>query len=158
MNTPDQRHGLASSVAEPSTAARATATVFGARSPRWVPVRTLGARHRGRIVAHLRTLSPADRYLRFGRVVSDPMIQGYVEGLDFERDQLFGIFNRRLRLIAVAHLAYESSPQFTARPAMVELGVSVAPARAGAATAGSCSGMPSCTRATGAPTRCSSMR
>ena len=131
MTTPAQRHDLASSIAEPSTAARATATVFGARSPRWVPVRTLGARHRGRIVAHLRTLSPADRYLRFGRVVSDPMIQGYVEGLDFERDQLFGIFNRRLRLIAVAHLAYESSPQFTARPAMVELGVSVASAARG---------------------------
>jgi GNAT superfamily N-acetyltransferase len=116
---------------EPSAAARATATVFGARRPRWVPIRTLVARHRGRIAAHLRALSPGDRYLRFGRVVSDHMIQRYVEELDFERDQLFGIFNRRLRLVAVAHLAYESPPQFATRPAMGELGVSVASAARG---------------------------
>jgi GNAT superfamily N-acetyltransferase len=131
MTTSAQRLEPAGPVTEPSTAARATAAVFGARSPRWVPVRTLGARHRGRIAAHLRALSPADRYLRFGRAVSDHMIQGYVEGLDFDRDQLFGIFNRRLQLIAMAHLAYDTPPQFAARPAMVEFGVSVASAARG---------------------------
>ena len=110
----------------PSTAARATMALFGARQPRWVPIRSLAARHRGRIAAHLRALSPADRYLRFGRVVNDHLIERYVEGLDFERDQLFGIFDRRLRLVAVAHLAYDTPPQFAARPAMVEFGVSVA--------------------------------
>ena len=112
MNAPAQRLGPDGFVVEPSAAARATAALFGARRPRWVPIRTLAARHRGRIAAHLRALSPADRYLRFGRVVNDSLIQSYVEGLDFERDQLFGIFDRCLRLVAVAHLGYATPPQF----------------------------------------------
>lgn len=97
---------------------------------RWVPIRALGPRHRDRIAAHLRKLSPGDRYLRFGRAMSDAQLRTYVDGIDFARDQVFGIFNRRLRLIAVAHLAYDRAPQFATRPAMVEFGVSVAePAR-----------------------------
>lgn len=131
MTAPAQRLEPAGSVAEPSSAVRATTIMFDARKPRWVPIRTLGARHRGRIAAHLRALSPTDRYLRFGRAVGDAMIQRYVDGLDFARDQLFGIFNRRLRLIAVAHLAYDTPPQFAARPAMVEFGVSVVSAARG---------------------------
>ena len=93
---------------------------------RWLPIRTLGPRHRERIAAHLRELAPGDRYLRFGRAMNDEQIRRYVDGIDFGRDQLFGVFNRRLRLIAVAHLAYDSAPQFATRPAMVEFGVSVA--------------------------------
>jgi GNAT superfamily N-acetyltransferase len=92
---------------------------------RWVPIRALGPRHRDRIAAHLRELSPSDRYLRFGRAMSDVQLRSYVDGIDFARDQVFGIFNRRLRLVAVAHLAYDSAPQFATRPAMVEFGVSV---------------------------------
>jgi GNAT superfamily N-acetyltransferase len=126
MTSSDPRLKPAGCATEPSVAVRATAAVSRARKPRWVPIRTLGPRHRGRIAAHLRGLSPSDRYLRFGRAVSDLMIQRYVDGLDFERDQLFGIFNRRLRLIAVAHLGYDSPAQFATRPAMGEFGVSVA--------------------------------
>jgi len=32
----------------------------------WVPIRSLGPRHRDRIAAHLISLDAADRYLRFG--------------------------------------------------------------------------------------------
>ena len=55
---------------------------------------------------HLLALEPADRYLRFGYAASDDQIRRYAEQLNFERDDIFGIYNRRLELIAMAHLAY----------------------------------------------------
>jgi GNAT superfamily N-acetyltransferase len=90
---------------------------------RWVPVRSLAARHRGRILAHLLALSEADRYLRFGYIASDAQIGHYVDLLDFERDEVFGVFNRRLELIALAHLAYLGPAD--GKPAAAEFGVSV---------------------------------
>ena len=104
----------------------------GSPSPRdavasWVPIRSLTRRHRQPITAHLLALPPQDRYLRFGYAASDQQIAHYVLGIDFEHDELFGIFNRRLELIAVAHLAYEAAPQFATRPALAEFGVSVLP-------------------------------
>ena len=71
----------------------------------WVPIRPLAPRHRSRILRHLLSLTAADRYLRFGHAASDSQVAQYVERIDFERDEVFGIFNRRLELIAVAHLA-----------------------------------------------------
>lgn len=78
----------------------------GRTAARKVPIRELSERHRGRIVAHLLKLDPADRYLRFGYPASDEQVLRYAEGLDFARDELLGIFNRRLELIGVAHVAY----------------------------------------------------
>ena len=75
-------------------------------SPGLVPIRTLGPRHLRRIAQHLLALDEHDRYLRFGFPANDEQIQRYVDGLDFTRDQVFGIFNRRLELIAMAHLAF----------------------------------------------------
>ena len=78
----------------------------GARPPRtWVPVRSLSERHRPRILAHLLALGAADRNLRFGYAASDARLAHYVELIDFSRDEVFGIFNRRLELLATAHLA-----------------------------------------------------
>ena len=76
------------------------------QSRAWVPIRSLSPRHRARIVAHLETLDGSDRYLRFGHPATDAQIASYVEQLDFARDEVFGIFNRRLELIAMAHLAH----------------------------------------------------
>lgn len=87
-----------------------------------VPIRSLGAGHRTRIAAHLLDLDAHDRYLRFGYQANDEQIQRYVAQLDFERDEIFGIFNRRLQLIAMAHLAF--IPEADAVPA-AEFGVSV---------------------------------
>ncbi|GAC1354057.1 MAG: GNAT family N-acetyltransferase [Variovorax sp.] len=87
-----------------------------------VPIRSLGPSHRERIATHLATLDGDDRYLRFGYQASDEQIQRYVEGLDFERDDIFGIYNRKLELIAVAHLAF--SGQLDHRSCS-EFGVSV---------------------------------
>lgn len=72
---------------------------------RWVPVRSLSERHRPRILAHLLALPAEDRYLRFGYAASDAQVARYADLIDFSRDEVFGIFNRRLELIAQAHLA-----------------------------------------------------
>ncbi|OYU42908.1 MAG: GNAT family N-acetyltransferase [Burkholderiales bacterium PBB4] len=87
-----------------------------------VPIRSLGENHRTRIGAHLLALDERDRYLRFGYAAQDAQILRYVEGLDFERDEIFGIYNRQVTLIAVAHLAMPATPSH-ARCA--EFGVSV---------------------------------
>jgi GNAT superfamily N-acetyltransferase len=89
----------------------------------WVPIRSLASRHRPRILAHLLSLSAMDRYLRFGYPASDAQIGQYVDMLDFERDEVFGIFNRRLELLAMAHLAYLPAGGVGGRAA--EFGVSV---------------------------------
>lgn len=73
---------------------------------RWVPVRSLSSSHRPRIAAHLRALDEQDRYMRFGHVASDDQVGRYVDLLNFDRDEIFGVFNRRLELVAMAHLAY----------------------------------------------------
>ena len=92
----------------------------------WVPIRSLSERHRPRILAHLLALDMNDRYLRFGYAAADDQIRRYAERIAFERDEIFGVFNRRLDLIALAHLAYDPSvdvePQ---RPSAAEFGVSV---------------------------------
>ncbi|MET0311639.1 MAG: GNAT family N-acetyltransferase, partial [Burkholderiaceae bacterium] len=62
-----------------------------------------------------------DRYLRFGYAASDEQVRRYVEGLDFERDDIYGIYNRRLELIAMAHLAFSDDKSQT----VAEFGVSV---------------------------------
>ena len=81
--------------------------------------------HRDRIVAHLLSLDESDRYLRFGYPATDTQITRYVDTLDFDQDEVFGIFNRRLELIAMAHLAHPTVPTDTARGTMAEFGVSV---------------------------------
>lgn len=92
----------------------------------WVPIRSLAERHRERISLHLLSLEESDRYLRFGFPATDDQIHRYVTSLNFERDEVFGIFNRRLELIAMAHLAYLPAPaQDSKLPATAEFGVSV---------------------------------
>jgi len=72
---------------------------------RWIPIRSLAERHRPRILAHLMALPEHDRYLRFGYAASDAQIARYTDLIDFAQDEVFGVFNRRLELIAMAHLA-----------------------------------------------------
>ena len=97
----------------------------------WVPIRSLTPRHRERILAHLLALTENDRYLRFGYPATDAQIARYVDTLDFDRDEVFGIFNRKIELIAAAHLAYSPAPQRSDEPAMAEFGVSVLPTARG---------------------------
>jgi RimJ/RimL family protein N-acetyltransferase len=94
-----------------------------ASGPVIVPIRSLGPGHRDRILAHLVALEEHDRYLRFGYAATDEQIRRYVEQLDFDRDDIFGIYNRRLELIAMAHLAFMQAAD---SPTCAEFGVSVA--------------------------------
>jgi len=96
---------------------------LGSRRAPWVAaIRALGPKHRERIARHLLALDEHDRYLRFGYIASDEQIQRYVDGLNFERDDIFGIYNRKLELIAMAHLAHSIDKDFAA---CAEFGVSV---------------------------------
>lgn len=89
-----------------------------------VPIRSLGANHRARIAVHLKALNAHDRYFRFGFPANDDQIQQYVDRLNFDRDEVFGIYNRHLALIAMAHLAYSDADH---SKASAEFGVSVLP-------------------------------
>ena len=90
--------------------------------PIMVPIRSIGPSQGERIATHLLALDGHDRYLRFGYAANDEQIRRYVSGLDFERDEIFGIYNRRLELIAMAHLAFSTDPRLQS---CAEFGVSV---------------------------------
>ncbi len=94
------------------------------RTHPYAPIRSMGPGHRERMVRHLTSLSPADRYLRFGYPAGDAQIKLYVDSINLDRDDVFGIFNRRLELIAMGHLAYSTSPGCID---CAEFGVSVSP-------------------------------
>jgi GNAT superfamily N-acetyltransferase len=87
----------------------------------WVPIRMLGPRHRGRALAHLLALDENDRVLRFGHPASNEQLAQYVERMDFGRDEFHGVFDRHVRLLALAHLAFDGDGR------AAEFGVSVLP-------------------------------
>jgi RimJ/RimL family protein N-acetyltransferase len=103
---PDHLNATVRSRAGSDAASRAHARL-SRKQDTMVPIRSLGENHRARIARHLKALDDSDRYLRFGFAASDAQIDRYVNGLDFEHDEIFGIYNRNLELIAVAHLAYD---------------------------------------------------
>ena len=105
-------------------AAQGDGGAAAARFTPWIPIRSLSPRHRNRILAHLTALSAADRYLRFGYAAGNEQIGRYVTGLNFERDEVFGVYNRKLELIALAHLAYPAAD--SPAPGAAEFGGSVA--------------------------------
>ena len=88
----------------------------------WIPVRILSAKHRPKIATHLKSLGTQDRYLRFGYPATDEQIDAYVDKLDFVRDDIYGVFNRRLQIVSMAHLAFSVDPQWAT---CAEFGVSV---------------------------------
>jgi len=71
-----------------------------------VLVRALTARASDQLLAHFLSLGPDDRLLRFGQAAPDHVIEHYVASIDFARDTVFGVYDERLALVGVAHLAY----------------------------------------------------
>ncbi len=108
---------------DPTEAKDRRATPRPRAAPSMVPIRSLGPNHRTRILRHLLALEIQDRYLRFGYQASDTQIERYVDGLNFDRDEIFGIYNRKLELIAMTHLAYATDARYKS---CAEFGVSVA--------------------------------
>jgi GNAT superfamily N-acetyltransferase len=99
-----------------------SASAQSVKTPVVVPIRSLGPAYRERIATHLLALDDADRYLRFGYKASDEQIGRYVADLNFERDEIFGIYNRHLELVAMAHVAFATDPE---HHQCAEFGVSV---------------------------------
>jgi GNAT superfamily N-acetyltransferase len=79
--------------------------------------RRLNAGHRPALLAHFCALSRRDAYLRFGTYVGAETIAAYVNGIDFERSTVLGVYGDELELLGVAHLCPEHG--------VVELGISV---------------------------------
>lgn len=90
--------------------------------PQWVPAKRLDERDRGAIAQHLLQLNADDRYLRFGHAASDEQIERYVSKLRMGNDQLIGVYNRQLQLVAMVHLA---GPTADVASDEAELGISV---------------------------------
>jgi len=88
----------------------------------FVPISPLSEEHLPKILQHLLSLSTRDRYLRFGYTATDTHVQRYATSLNFERDEIYGIFNRDLEIIAMAHLALMKKPDVESS---AEFGVSV---------------------------------
>ena len=82
-----------------------------------IHIRRLSHLERPKIARHFLALAAEDRRLRFGAGQSDQAVRDYVNGIDFERDALFGTLNDQLRFIGIAHLARSDGH--------AELGVSV---------------------------------
>ncbi len=90
-----------------------------------VPVLELHSNHKPEILQHLLSLNEEDRRLRFGTQTPDQVIHQYVEGLDLDKDTVFGCFDAQLQLIGMAHLAY--LPKAVGQAQAAEFGVSVLP-------------------------------
>ena len=103
--------------------------LFGGKDRPTVPVKELRERDRRRMLKHFLTLERHDRLLRFGSPVNDEQIARYVGGIDFDRDLVFGVYNRVFKLVAVGHLAFAERDadkhKVTAKDQVAEFGVSV---------------------------------
>ncbi len=99
-------------------------------------VKELSPRSRRHLLRHFLALEEKDRLLRFGTKLSDELVTSYVEKIDFARDTIFGVYDRKLRLLGVGHLAF--APRETSRVSgatikakVAEFGVSVSAAARG---------------------------
>lgn len=88
-----------------------------------VAVQRLNESIRSTLVTHFLALPMKDRSLRFGAALAPGIIAAYVDGIDFDRDTVFGVHDDRLALVGVAHVAIEDG--------LAELGLSVLPAHRG---------------------------
>ena len=96
-----------------------------------IRVKELCERDRRRLLMHFLALSSDDRLLRFGTPLSDELITRYVQKMDFARDTLFGVYDPKLMLIGVGHLAFAprdamlSIIDITTKEQVAEFGLSV---------------------------------
>jgi RimJ/RimL family protein N-acetyltransferase len=84
-----------------------------------VAINSLGQGQIEQIRHHLLSLDQQDRFMRFGYAANDTQINQYIDKLNFETDDIYGIFNEAMDLVAMAHLA------FCANDEQAEFGVSV---------------------------------
>ncbi len=75
---------------------------------------------RASLLAHFLALPMKDRLMRFGAALAPAVIARYVDGIDFERDEVLGLSDDALALVGVAHVAFVDD--------LAEVGLSVLPA------------------------------
>lgn len=85
-----------------------------------IPVSRLNASHRDLLKQHFDELADEDVRLRFGNMLNHDARHAYVDGINFERDSVFGVYSDDLTLLGAAHLACMAGA--------AELGLSVLPA------------------------------
>lgn len=90
--------------------------------PSYVLTQQLSRLDRPAVLRHLHKLTAEDLRLRFGVPQAEASLRRYVDGIDFERDALFGVFDDDLELVGFAHVALGAEAEF---------GVSVDPAHRG---------------------------
>jgi GNAT superfamily N-acetyltransferase len=91
-----------------------------------VLVKELHERDRRRMLKHFLELENRDRLLRFGTILPDEQVEAYANRIDFSRDNVFGVYNRVFKLVAVGHLAFAAKTAATEKERVAEFGVSVA--------------------------------
>jgi GNAT superfamily N-acetyltransferase len=74
---------------------------------------------RPKLLDHFLRLDTEDIRLRFGSPLGSEAIAAYVQGIDFDTDAVFGVYEDELELAAAAHVAFGADG--------AELGVSVLP-------------------------------
>lgn len=92
-------------------------------SAKSVVVQRLAQSSRPALRQHFLSLEREDVRLRFGAAIAPEAIVNYVDGIDFDTDAVFGVYDDELALIGVAHAAFTED--------MAELGVSVLSAHRG---------------------------
>ncbi len=83
----------------------------------------LGDINREHLRAHFLQLDAEDRHLRFGSSLNDSAIIHYVDGIDFERDEIYAVADDAQTILGVVHIAV--------LPQEAELGLSVLAAARG---------------------------
>jgi len=84
-----------------------------------IPVQRLGAIAATQYLEHLLALPGEDARLRFGTAISADRMTDYVYGIDFDADEVFGVYGDGLALAGAVHLSFDGED--------AELGVSVLP-------------------------------
>ena len=83
----------------------------------------LGDINRERLCSHFLQLDGTDRHLRFGSSLNDSAVIHYVDGIDFERDEVYAVVDDMQNILGVVHIAV--------LPLEAELGLSVLAAARG---------------------------
>lgn len=112
MTAPDEKHDM------PGTAAQ----VFEPKPRQAATIHALTPLYLEDIRKHVHALNERDRYMRFGFQATDDQIDDYLNKIDFNRDDVFGVLDNDLNVVGVAHLAYGAE---NSSPRMAEFGVSV---------------------------------
>jgi len=73
-------------------------------------IQLLDGSARASVLAHLISLSLADRYRRFGGAIAPSVIADYVGRTDFVRDAILGVSDDQTAVVGLAHAAFAEDP------------------------------------------------